>query len=114
MTKFLPIDSCHSLKLAVKQLWETGQTKIGELEIKPSLDGCRKVKNYYALDGSPNIPPIDWITLASLRESENLKLKLNDPEQEVAGITTPMELERWFRKSGFHVAASYPIKNRWL
>ena len=97
-------------KLAVKQLWETGQTKIGELGIKPSINGSRRVKNYYALDGSPNIPPIDWITLASLRESENFTLKLNDPQQEVAGITTPMELERWFRKSGFHIAASYPIK----
>lgn len=97
-------------KLAVKQLWETGQTKIGELDIKPSQDGCRRVKSFYRPNGIPNIPPIDWITLASLRESENFKLKLNDPKQEVPGITTPMELERWFRKSGFHVAASYPIK----
>lgn len=98
-------------KLAVKQLWETGQTKIGELDIKSSQDGCRRVKNFHKqLDGYPRIPPIDWITLASLRESENFKLKLNDPEQEVAGITPPMDLERWFRKSGFHVVASYPIK----
>ncbi|WP_151816010.1 hypothetical protein [Acinetobacter soli] len=98
-------------KLAVKQLWETGQTKIGELDIKPSQDGCRRVRNFHKqLDGYPRVPPIDWMMLASLRESENITLKLNDPEQEVPGITTPMELERWFRKSGFNVAASYPIK----
>ncbi|WP_151742067.1 hypothetical protein [Acinetobacter seifertii] len=97
-------------KLAVKQLWETGQTKIGDLEIRPSQDGCRQVNNFYLPSGNPKIPPIDWITLASLRESENLKLKLKNPSQEVPGITTPMELERWFRESGFHVAASYPIK----
>lgn len=97
-------------KLAVKQLWETGQTKIGELSIQPSQDGCRRVKNFYRPNGIPKVPPIDWITLASLRESENFKLKLDDPGHEVAGITTPMELERWFRKSGFHIAASYPIK----
>ncbi|MEQ1325039.1 hypothetical protein [Acinetobacter soli] len=97
-------------KLAVKQLWETGQTKIGELDIKPSQDGCRRVKNFYYSNGKPKVPPIDWITLASLRESENLKLKLDDPSHEVAGITTPKELEGWFVKSGFNVVASYPIK----
>lgn len=97
-------------KLAVKQLWENGQTKIGELDIKPSQDGCRRVENFYLPSGNPKIPSIDWLTLASLRESENLNLKLKNPSQEVAGITTPMELERWFVKSGFHIAATYPIK----
>lgn len=100
-----------SYKIAVKQLWETGRAKIGQLDIKPSIHGSRRVKNFYKKsNGYPNIPPIDWITLASLRESENLALTLNDPEQEVAGITTPMELERWYRKSGFRVIASYPIQ----
>lgn len=97
-------------KLAVKQLWETGQTQIGELEIKSSSDGCRRVKNFYKKsNGEPSIPPIDWITFASLRESENYKLKLNDPEQEVAGITLWTELSSWFKKTGFRGLKTYPF-----
>ncbi|WP_335977853.1 hypothetical protein, partial [Acinetobacter calcoaceticus] len=96
-------------KLAVKQLWEMGQTKIGELSIQPSQNGCRRVKNFYYLDGSPNIPPIDWITLASLRESENISLTLKDPSQEVAGITPWTELSNWFKKTGFKGLKTFPF-----
>lgn len=86
--------SPNNYKLAVKQLWETGVTRIGELEIKLAKDGCVRVKNFY--NGElPKIPPIDWITLASLRESENKAFQLKDPSQEVAGITTWWEMESW-------------------
>lgn len=92
--------SPNNYKLAVKQLWETGVTRIGELEIKPAKDGCVRVKNFY--DGElPKIPPIDWITLASLRESENIALHLKDPSQEVPGVTFWTEVTNWFKKSGF-------------
>lgn len=90
-------------KLAVKQLWETGQTRIGELEIKPSLDGCRRVKNFYRSNGRPKIPSIDWIPLASLRESENKAFKLNDPSKEFAGITLWSGMYSWFDSSGFKI-----------
>lgn len=102
--------SSSKYKLAVKQLWETGQTKIGELSIKPSEDGCRRVKNFYnATDGKPQIPPIDWITLASLRESENSALKLKDPAQEVAGITLWGGMHDWVKKSGFKIEKEFPF-----
>lgn len=97
-------------KFAVKQLWETGKTKIGELEIQPSTNGCRKVHNFYKKsNGIPNIPPIDWITCASLRESENIKLFINDPEQELAGVTLWSELNSWFKKTGFKGLKKYPF-----
>ncbi|MEO4206611.1 hypothetical protein ACYU0V_12775 [Acinetobacter sp. X9] len=97
-------------KLAVKQLWEKGQTEIGKLVIKPSLDGSRRVKNYFHIkSGDPKIPPIDWITLASLRESENIILTLKDPSQEVAGITPWPELSSWFKKTGFKGVKAYPF-----
>lgn len=79
--------SSSKYKIAVKQLWETGEAKSGNLSIQPRLDGCRRVKNFYRANNDPRIPPIDWITLASLRESENNVLRLSDPEQEIAGIT---------------------------
>lgn len=97
-------------KLAVKQLWETGQTEIGKLLIQPSENGCRCVKNFYRSNGLPLVPPIDWITLASLRESENTSLKLNDPAQEVAGITLWSEMYDWFNKSGFKIEKEFPFK----
>lgn len=97
-------------KLAVKQLWETGQTEIGELSIQPSENGCRRVKNFYRSNGLPLIPPIDWITLASLRESENKALKLNDPAQEVAGITMWSGMHDWFKKSGFKIEKEFSFK----
>lgn len=97
-------------KLAVKQLWEAGQTNIGALRITPSDRGCRKVKNFYKQDMiTPRVPSIDWITLASLRESENFKLFLKDPDQEVAGITTWFEVADWFKKSGFKGVKTYPF-----
>lgn len=93
-TFFLVNLSPNNYKLVVKQLWETGVTRIDELEIKPAKDGYVGVKNFY--DGElPKIPPIDWITLASLRESENKAFQLKDPSQEVAGITTWWEMESW-------------------
>lgn len=97
-------------KIAVKQLWETGQTKIGELDIKPSQDGCRRVKNFYFQNGKPKISSIDWITLASLRESENKLLKLNDPDQEFAGITMWNGMHDWFKKSGFKIEKEFSFK----
>ncbi|WP_151828316.1 hypothetical protein [Acinetobacter oleivorans] len=96
-------------KVAVKQLWENGSTKIGGLEIKPSPNGSRRVKNFYRKNDIPKIPPIDWITLASLRESENIALSLNDPDKEVAGITTWMELGRWFKVTGFKDVKTFPF-----
>ena len=60
-------------------------------------------------NGDPKIPPIDWITLASLRESENISLNLNNPSQEVAWITLWTELNSWFKKTGFKGLKTYPF-----
>lgn len=65
-------------------------------------------KNFY--DGElSKIPPIDGITLASLRESENKAFQLKDPSQEVAGITLWGELINWFKKSGFIGGTNFSI-----
>ena len=39
--------SPNNYKLVVKQLWETGVTRIGELEIKPAKGGYVRVKKFY-------------------------------------------------------------------
>lgn len=96
-------------KTVVKQLWETGETTVGTLKIKPSINGCRKVTKFYKEDGIAKIPPIDWITLASLRESENLAILLNNPSLEIPGITTWSEVSRWFERSEFKVVKKIPF-----
>lgn len=102
--------SPSSYKIAVKQLWESGKANIGKLSIEPFNDGCRRVRNFYnEKTGAPKIPPIDWITLASLRESENMIFRLNDPDKEVAGITRWGALFSWFEQSNFKGLKKYPF-----
>ena len=101
--------SSSKYKIAVKQLWESGETTIGKLKIKPQPNGCRKVSSFHKKDGSAKIPPIDWITLASLRESENLTLLMHKPDLEIQGITTWNEIYKWFEKSGFLIVKKFPF-----
>ncbi|MTV12274.1 MULTISPECIES: hypothetical protein [Bradyrhizobium] len=77
-------------------LYQKGQANLGRLLIKPGKD----VKNYtppYSLDH------VDWLTCASIRDSENWFLDFDDTGRisDVAGITLPSEMEQWFRKAGY-------------
>src|ERR1700758_4038487 len=49
----------------VIDLFLTGKARIGALKVEPSLD-CR-----YSTPPKGRIDPVDWIALASLRDSEN-------------------------------------------
>jgi hypothetical protein len=44
---------------------------------------------------------IDWMTMASLRDSENWFLDYDNADKEFAGITLPGELADWFRRAGY-------------
>lgn len=82
----------------VIDLWEKGEVKIKNLSIKPSED-CKKPKSLE--NGRYNkINGIDWITLASLRDSENMILSYNEASNQVAGITLADVLKKWFLKVG--------------
>ncbi len=73
-------------------LFEKGQAKLGRIHVKPGSD----VKNY-----SPSLSQVDWLTMASLRDSENWFFDYDSAGREVAGITLPGELADWFRKAGY-------------
>ena len=47
------------------------------------------------------IHPVDWMGLASLRDSENSALRYSSVDDEAAGITMPGTLAGWFTKAGF-------------
>ncbi len=84
---------------AIIDLWETGETTIGELHIKPSY-GCRNPKSFSHTAAGDRISAIDWISLASLRDSENALLDYDSPSDQVPGITLPGKVESWFTKAG--------------
>jgi hypothetical protein len=79
----------------ITQLYDNGAAKIGSLDVKPSSD----TRNYKV--PKDMIHPVDWIGLASLRDSENAALRYSSVDDEAAGITMPGRLADWFTKAGF-------------
>ncbi|MFD1259734.1 hypothetical protein [Entomomonas asaccharolytica] len=86
-------------KQVVKDLWHYGNVQIGNLTIKPS-DGCRYPNGIYRL----GISGLDWITLASLRDTENTimsyKARTGFVFEGLAGITMVSAAKSWFEKVG--------------
>jgi hypothetical protein len=81
----------------VVDLFMTGKARIGSLSISPS-DGAR---SYNPTAGS--ISDVDWIALASLRDSENTIMSYSSASKRVAGITVPRNIAHWLRAAGcFH------------
>ncbi|KOY03344.1 hypothetical protein AM274_07840 [Pseudomonas nunensis] len=87
---------------AIIDLWETGETTIGQLHIKPSHGACNP-KNLSRKNENDRIWGIDWISLASLRDSENLFMDYDSPDDQVAGITLPGKIADWFKQAGASV-----------
>ncbi|MDA9528859.1 MULTISPECIES: hypothetical protein [unclassified Bradyrhizobium] len=85
----------HYARFAI-DLYQKGQATLGRLLIKPGKD----VRNYtppWSLDH------VDWLTCASIRDSENWFLDFDDTGKisDLAGVTLPSEMEQWFRKAGY-------------
>jgi hypothetical protein len=83
------------------ELFEKGKAQLGRLEIKPGTD----VRNYLpaplSKDATDWIDQADWLTMASIRDSENWFFDYDTAEKEFAGITAPGELAHWFYKAGY-------------
>lgn len=76
-------------------LYSEGSAVLGSLKITPS-SGC---KSYSPPQGT--IAHVDWLTAASLRDSENWFFDYSDVKDTFSGITLPDELRSWFRRAGF-------------
>ena len=79
----------------VIDLYKTGEGRLGKLHVKPS-SGCRAYQPPAA-----KIHPVDWIAMASLRDSENTLLDYSSADDTAAGITMPHSLAAWFEKLGW-------------
>ncbi|MFQ1013633.1 hypothetical protein ACFX2U_12465 [Gilliamella apicola] len=101
----LLIDRPDLYKQMVKELWESGKTKIGTLKLEPSYD-CRHPTKFFRKEPPeylPKVPAIDWITLASLRDTENSFFDFDSPDDQIPGITTAGDLKTWFKKAGAEI-----------
>ncbi|OTA17468.1 transposase [Xenorhabdus vietnamensis] len=96
----LQMDRPDIYEQAARELWEHGRTKIGQLEIKPG-DGCRHPKGAFYNQYGERISGLDWLTLASLRDSENTIMNYDEISDQVAGITMWEKLTEWFEKAGY-------------
>jgi hypothetical protein len=79
----------------VIDLYKTGEGRLGKLRVKPSA-GCRAYQ-----PPRDKIHPVDWIAMASLRDSENTLLDYSSADDTAAGITMPHSLAAWFNKLGW-------------
>ena len=79
----------------VTDLYDRGRATLGKLTIEPGTD----LKAY--APNKSDIAPVDWIALASIRDSENWFFDYQSTQDEFAGITMPSALEDWFKKAGY-------------
>ncbi|MDE9429804.1 hypothetical protein [Xenorhabdus bovienii] len=96
----LQIDRPDVYEQAASELWKYGKTKIGQLEINPG-DGCLHPKGLFYNKYGSRISGLDWITLAGLRDSENIIFSYDEVDDQVAGITMWGKLAEWFEKAGY-------------
>jgi hypothetical protein len=89
----LAFDSPAAYARFAVELYENGKTKLGDLTIDPSSD-CRE----YA----PPAPmsPADWLTAASLRDSENFWFNYSAVDDDDSSTRLP-EMANWFVSAGY-------------
>ncbi len=75
-------------------LFETGKANLGKLRVTPGAD-CRNYNPFGKISAA------DWVTLASLRDSENAFFDYDEADDELAGITLPGQLADWFESVGY-------------
>jgi hypothetical protein len=79
----------------VIDLFTTGKARIGSLEVKPGA-ACRVYQPPVA-----KISAVDWVALASLRDSDNLVMDLSSVDDALSCGSMPADVADWFRKIGY-------------
>jgi hypothetical protein len=79
----------------VIDLLTTGKARIGSLEVKPGT-GCRVYQ-----PPPDKIAAVDWVALASLRDSDNFIMDLSSVDDELSCGSMPGDVANWFRQIGY-------------
>jgi hypothetical protein len=79
----------------VIDLFTTGKARIGSLEVKPGM-ACRVYQ-----PPKEKIAAVDWVALASLRDSYNAILDVASVDDDIAARTREGEVAKWFRQIGY-------------
>ncbi|MDH0893625.1 MULTISPECIES: hypothetical protein [unclassified Pseudomonas] len=88
-------------KRYVAELLLHGEAKLGQLHVKPS-QACRN-------GSAPGMHPVDWVALASLRDSSNGLLSMNSGDSQIAGITMAGQMVEWFESCGLFSGADSKV-----
>lgn len=75
-------------------LFCTGSATVHNLSLTPS-SGCRSARV------PTGMSPVDWVMLASLRDSSNSFFNYDSASDQFSGITLPGHLKRWFEQVGY-------------
>lgn len=78
----------------IVDLYEAGKAKIGDWELKP----CKDLLSY-ELAAADTIPSVDWIPLASVRDSENWFIDYQATSDK--GGAWGGEVAKWLKKAGY-------------
>lgn len=78
----------------VIDLFEKGTATIGRLKVTPG-------KDLLEYDPMRRVDPVDWIPLASLRDSDNWFFDYQSADNDFSAMTLPNNLVGWFQKIGF-------------
>ncbi len=79
----------------VIDLFTIGKARIGSLEVKPGA-ACRVYQPPPA-----KIAAVDWVAMASLRDSDNLIMDMSSVDDDVSCGSMPGDVANWFRRIGY-------------
>lgn len=88
------------------QLWKHGEAYLGGLKVTPSAK-CLSASVVSSSGGKGEaIRAIDWMALASLRDSSNKFFNYDHFSDQMGGITLPESLAGWFKSTLFGSAVN--------
>ena len=82
-------------KQAAIELWMQGKNEDRNFRYNAG-DGCKHPKGSFILAVVREFPGLDWITLASLRDSENSIMSYDDIDDRSRRITMWGKITEWF------------------
>lgn len=97
----LMMDRYDVYEQLVWDLWGHGKAMLGSFLLQPGT-GTMKVNDLFSGARFPRVPAIDWITMASLRDSSNNLLKYESVRDKVSAITLWGDIEKWMLNAGAH------------